>query len=137
MKKSIKVLAILVITLLACTTFTKGQSVYINEDDFETKVLKADKPVVVVFTDTTHHEMAKAVRENQILMYEVANNHKDEFMLYCVHIHENMGLVNRYNLRDPSTIFFKEGEEIGPRAWHILQIPNFIRILKQLKFIKR
>jgi len=136
MKKSIKVLAFWVISILACTTFAKGQS-YISElKDFKTKIETADKPLVVVFIAPGWCVVSKRYMP---IVNKVAKDYEGKFLLYYVDIDKCEEKLQSYVNIDgvPVTLFFKNGVvENFHKSIGIIKREELIKILKSEKFFE-
>lgn len=82
----------------------------IGDSDFEEKVLKAGKPVLVDFWAAWCGpcKMAEPVLE------ELADEYKGKIAIVKVNVDENSASTQKYGIMSiPTTVLFKEGKEIG------------------------
>lgn len=81
----------------------------LNENDFEEKVLKADKPVLVDFFAT----WCGPCKMMAPIVDELANDY-DTFETYKVDIDKSMGLTEQYQIMSvPTFMVFKDGKTAG------------------------
>lgn len=81
----------------------------ISENDFEDKVLKSDKPVLVDFWAPWCGpcKMADPVLE------ELSEEYKDKVTFVKVNVDENQSVAQNYGVMSiPTTIIFKNGNEV-------------------------
>jgi thioredoxin 1 len=82
----------------------------VTDKDFEEKVLKSDKPVLVDFWASWCGpcKMAEPVLE------QLSEEYKDKVKIMKVNVDENPNQTGKYGvLSIPTTVLFKGGEEVG------------------------
>ncbi len=82
----------------------------VTDSDFEEKVLKAGKPVLVDFWAAWCGpcKMAEPVLE------ELMEEYKDKIAVVRMDVDANQGNTQKYGIMSiPTTVLFKDGEEIG------------------------
>ncbi len=82
----------------------------VTDSDFEEKVLKADKPVLVDFWAAWCGpcKMAEPVLE------ELMEGYKDKIAVVRMDVDANQENTQKYGIMSiPTTVLFKDGEEIG------------------------
>lgn len=79
----------------------------ITENQFEQKVIKADKPVLVDFFAS----WCGPCKMLSPIIDEVAEEVKDKAYVYKVDVDQNPAIANQYQVMSvPSIVFFKEGK---------------------------
>jgi thioredoxin 1 len=81
-----------------------------TDKDFEEKVLKSDKPVLVDFWASWCGpcKMAEPVLE------ELSEEYKDKLVIAKVNVDENSESTQKYSIMSiPTTVLFKKGKEVG------------------------
>ena len=79
----------------------------LSQAEFEEKVLKSDRPVLVDFWA----EWCAACKTLSPVLDEVAGEMSDTATVYKVNVDENGDLAQQYGIRGiPTLIFFKNGE---------------------------
>ena len=79
----------------------------VNQNDFEEKVLKSSKPVLVDFWA----EWCGPCKTLLPVLDEVASELGEEAEIFKVNVDENGDLAQKYGIRGiPTMIFFKDGE---------------------------
>mgnify|MGYP005839987231 CR=1 FL=1 len=82
----------------------------ISDSDFEEKVLKSDKPVLVDFwgLGCGPCKMAEPVLE------ELSEEYKDKLYVAKINVDDNQESSEKYLVMSiPTTILFKDGQEVG------------------------
>ncbi len=88
-------------------------SVAVNDADFESEVLKADKPVVVDFWA----EWCGPCKQLSPLVDELAAEMKDKVKVVKVNIDESPDAPTKYGVRGiPTLMIFKSGELVDTRV---------------------
>jgi thioredoxin 1 len=83
--------------------------VKLGEQDFEEKVLKADKPVLVDF----FADWCGPCRQLAPIIDVLAEENKGNLEVFRVNVDENQSLAGQYGVMSiPTVIMFKEGKEI-------------------------
>ncbi len=85
-------------------------TVNISDSDFEEKVLKSNLPVLVDFWASWCGpcKMAEPVLE------ELSEEYKDKLLILKLNVDENQAGSTKYQVMSiPTTILFKEGQEVG------------------------
>ena len=78
-----------------------------TDENFETEVLKADKPVVVAFWA----EWCGPCKQVAPILEEISNEMKDQVVIAKHNIDENPNMPTKYNIRGiPTMLLFKNGE---------------------------
>ena len=79
----------------------------VNADNFESKVLKSEKPVLVDFWA----EWCGPCRALAPILEEISTEIGDQAEILKVNVDENEGLAQQYGIRGiPTLIFFKDGQ---------------------------
>ena len=82
----------------------------INADNFEAKVLKADKPVLVGFYSDT------CIPRKQMagILGDIEDENEDSIYIYKVNVNYDKDLATKYKVMSaPTVIIFVNGEEKG------------------------
>lgn len=80
----------------------------ITEAEFEEKVLKSDKPVIVDFYSDTCVPCKKLAP----VLGQAEENYEDKLKVYKVNSNFDISLAEKYNVQaNPTLIFFADGEE--------------------------
>ena len=81
----------------------------INVENFEEKVLKADKPVLVDFYSDT----CIPCKQMAGILGDIEDENEDAIYIYKVNVNYDKDLAARYKVMSaPTLIFLKDGEQI-------------------------
>jgi len=84
-------------------------AVNISQDDFDTKVLKADKPVLVDF----YADWCGPCKMAAPVLDELADETNDKYSVMKVNVDNNQELSQKYQVMSiPTVILFNRGEEV-------------------------
>lgn len=82
----------------------------VNDQDFESKVLKNDKPVLVDFWAP----WCGPCRLAEPVLEELSDQYKNKVLIAKMNVDENPNTPGQYGVMSiPTTILFKSGKEIG------------------------
>lgn len=82
---------------------------HVTQNDFEEKVLKAEKPVIVEF----YAEWCGPCRMAGPIFDKLADEFADKVLIAKVNVDEAQDLAQKYNVMSiPTVIVFKDGKEI-------------------------
>lgn len=82
---------------------------HINQDQFEEKVLKADKPVMVDF----YAEWCGPCKLAAPVLDELAEEGAEKYHVIKVNVDENQELAGEFGVMSiPTVVLFKDGQEI-------------------------
>lgn len=84
-------------------------AVHFGSNDFEEKVIKADKPVLVDF----YAEWCGPCKMAAPIMDELADEYQDKVVIGKLNVDENAPVASQYGVMSiPTMILFKEGKEV-------------------------
>ena len=87
-----------------------GNVLELTEDNFETEVLKSDKPVIVDFWAS----WCMPCKMLAPIMEDVQKENKDECKVAKLNIDDAMGIATKFGVMNiPTLIFFNNGQEAG------------------------
>lgn len=82
----------------------------LTDNDFEEKVLKNEKPVLVDFWAS----WCGPCRMAEPVLGALSERYKDKVVFYKINVDENPKMTEKYQIMSiPTTILFKNGEEIS------------------------
>jgi thioredoxin 1 len=82
---------------------------HFSESDFDEKVLKSDKPVMVDF----FADWCGPCKQAAPVIDELAEEYKDKMVIGKVDVDENQALAAKYGVMSiPTLIVFKDGKEV-------------------------
>jgi len=100
----------------------------LKEEDFQEKVLKADKPVVVDFWA----KWCSPCLKMEPMVEELSKEFKDKVDIYKLNVDENASKAAEYGVRGiPAYFFFKNGEVVD-RVVGITSKKELVRRLMRL-----
>ena len=105
-----------------------GNTVYLVESDFEAKVLKSDKPVLVDFTATWCGPCRMLAPTIDKLSEDMAGKAN----VYKVDVDENPGLAQRYGIMSIPTIITFNNGEVKEKIVGLAQKSNLENMLNKL-----
>lgn len=99
----------------------------VNEDDFEEKVLKSKKPVLIDFWA----EWCMPCKILEPIFYELAKEYNGKVLFARVNVDENPGLAQRFSIMAiPTLVLIKEGKE-AERIIGAVPKKDLIQLLKK------
>lgn len=88
-------------------------TVEVNDSNFEEKVLKSDKPVIVDFWA----EWCGPCRMIGPIVEELSEDYKDQVVCTKLDVDSNPGVASKYGIRNiPTILFFKNGEIVDKQV---------------------
>jgi len=87
-----------------------GNVLELRDDNFETEVLKSDKPVIVDFWAT----WCMPCKMLALTVEEIANEYKGKYKIAKLNIDDAMDVATNLSVMNiPTLIFFSNGQEAG------------------------
>lgn len=88
-------------------------AVDVTDEEFEDKVLKSEKPVLVDFWA----EWCGPCKMAGPVLDELSEEYKDKLSVVKVNVDENSKTTQRYSIMSiPTVVLFKNGEEVGRQS---------------------
>lgn len=85
-------------------------TILVNDQDFESQVLKNEKPVLVDFWAP----WCGPCRLAEPVLEELSDEYKDKVVITKLNVDENQNTPQKYGVMSiPTTVLFKNGQEIG------------------------
>lgn len=86
---------------------------HINQDEFDTKVLDSDKPVMVDF----YAEWCGPCKMAAPIIDQLADEYADKILIVKVDVDTNNELAGKYGVMSiPTVIIYKDGKEIDRKV---------------------
>jgi len=102
-------------------------ALHFSDQDFETQVLKADKPVMVDF----YADWCSPCKLAAPVIDELAEEYKDKMVIGKVNVDENQAIGSKYGVMSvPTVIIFKAGKEVD-RMSGFSGKEGYLRLIKK------
>lgn len=103
-------------------------AIKLTDQDFETQVLKADKPVMVDF----YADWCGPCKLAGPVIDELTEEYKDKMVIGKVNVDENQAIGSKYGVMSiPTVIIFKAGKEID-RMSGFSGKEGYLRLIKKV-----
>lgn len=103
-------------------------AVHFKDEDFETQVLKADKPVMVDF----YADWCSPCKLAGPVIDELTEEYKDKMVIGKVNVDENQAIGSKYGVMSiPTVIIFKAGKETD-RMSGFSGKEGYLRLIKKV-----
>ncbi len=103
-------------------------ALHFSDQDFETQVLKADKPVMVDF----YADWCTPCKLAGPVIDELTEEYKDKMVIGKVNVDENQAIGSKYGVMSiPTVIIFKAGKEVD-RMSGFSGKEGYLRLIKKV-----
>lgn len=103
-------------------------ALHFSDQDFETQVLKADKPVMVDF----YADWCGPCKLAGPVIDELTEEYKDKMVIGKVNVDENQAIGSKYGVMSiPTVIIFKAGKEVD-RMSGFSGKEGYLRLIKKV-----
>lgn len=123
---------ILFSTVVISSIYAGKKPNLVTEGEFEGKVLKSEKFVVVTFFGSWCPNKDVSIED---MNFGEQDQAKIEF--YCVDINQEQGLVTRYTIKgSPTIVYFKKGMEMGRNEGYMDKKEVIVEVKKMFEKCK-